>query len=267
MEILIVGAGEMGRWLGRTLVAHPEPLLATEQSGDELELAFGDREPTVARSAAAEIDAPARAVAPEDEESFALVCLAVPIPAVETAIAAHAERARSAIVDVTGELTTPTEAMADHAPDRERASLHPLFAAENAPGSVPIAVENGGPVVEGLRATLEAAGNELVETTPEEHDEAMETVQAAAHAAVLAYGLAAESVPEQFDTPVSATLAELVEQVTDNEPRVYADIQETFDGAEQVAEAAARIADADPDTFETLYEQAAIDPDEGGESG
>jgi prephenate dehydrogenase len=93
-----------------------------------------------------------------------------------------------------------------------------------------------------------------VETTPEEHDEAMETVQARAHTAVLAFALAAEDVPDAFQTPISESLFDLVEQVTGGEARVYADIQSAFDGAEDVAGAAREIADADDDAFTELYE-------------
>jgi prephenate dehydrogenase len=260
MEVLIVGAGEMGRWFGRTLLAHPAPLLETEQGGARIEIAFVDREPSVARDAATVLGSQARAIPLDAEESVDLVCFAVPISAVSSAIATHAGRARFALVDITGELTTPAEALADQAPDRERASMHPLFAAESAPGTVPIAVDNDGPIVDGLRAVLEAAGNSLVETTAAEHDEAMETIQGAAHAAVLAYALAAEPVPDAFATPISDALVDLVDRVTGNEPRVYSDIQSAFDGADRVAEAAARLAEADCETFETLYEEAGSAP-------
>jgi prephenate dehydrogenase len=37
---------------------------------------------------------------------------------------------------------------------------------------------------------------------------------------------------------------------------VYAEIQATFEGADEVADAARRIADADPETFAALYEEA-----------
>jgi prephenate dehydrogenase len=90
-------------------------------------------------------------------------------------------------------------------------------------------------------------------------------VQAAAHAAVLAYGLAAGDVDERFHTNVSGPLAALVEQVAGGEPRVYADIQAAFDGAGDVAEAARQVADADREAFERLYERAGSDGDADGE--
>jgi prephenate dehydrogenase len=153
-------------------------------------------------------------------------------------------------------MAEPVAAMRRHAPNRERASLHPLFAPENEPGNVPVVADAPGPVTDRVRETLESRGNDLFETTPGEHDEAMETVQARAHTAVLAYALAAREVPDRFQTPVSGRLAELVEQVTGGEARVYADIQAAFDGAGDVAAAADRVAAADGTAFERLYREA-----------
>jgi prephenate dehydrogenase len=84
----------------------------------------------------------------------------------------------------------------------------------------------------------------------------METVQAGAHAAVLAYALAAGEVREEFATPVSTAMDDLVATVTGGTPRVYREIQETFPGAEAVADAARRVADAEGDAYDDLYREA-----------
>lgn len=84
----------------------------------------------------------------------------------------------------------------------------------------------------------------------------METVQAMTHATVLSFALAAESVPDGFETPIYEQLQTLAEQVTGGTPRVYADIQATFDGAEAIADAARTIADADAAELESLYQEA-----------
>lgn len=245
MNALVVGAGEMGRWLG--------DVLSADVTG-EVSLAFADADRQVAESAAASHGAD---VQPAPEEAMAdLVCIAVPIPAASGAIETWAATSRSAIVDVTGTMAAPIDAMREHAPDCERASFHPLFAPANEPGNFAVVVDEGGPHVDRLRDAIQARGNTLYDTTATEHDEAMETVQAKTHAAVLAYGLAADSVPETLHTPISAGLQELVDQVTGGDPRVYSDIQATFDGAEGVAAAARRLADADESTFERLYEDA-----------
>ncbi|WP_158853617.1 prephenate dehydrogenase [Halorhabdus sp. CUG00001] len=245
MHVLVVGAGEMGRWFARTLEEHLD---------DSPTIAFTDADPAIARAAAERIGD--RAVPLETDERFDLVCLAVPIPATAEAIATHAPNAERAICDLAGIMDEPIAAMAEHAPDCERVSLHPLFAPANAPGNVPLVVDESGPVTEQVRAALGAAGNDLFETTPEEHDTAMETVQARTHAAILAFGLAAQPVPERFQTPISAALFELLEEVTGGHARVYADIQAAFEGSEAVAETASELAAADATAFQQLYDQA-----------
>ncbi|MFC6865030.1 prephenate dehydrogenase/arogenate dehydrogenase family protein [Halomicroarcula sp. GCM10025817] len=239
MNVLVVGAGAMGRWFARTV-------------RDAASVAFTDTDPVVARAAAEAVDG--RAVPTDTDERFEVVCVAVPMPAARVAIEQYAPLASDAVVDVTGSMADPVDAMREAAPDAARMSLHPLFAPENAPGNVAVVTDGGGEATEALLDVLRAAGNHCFETTPAEHDEAMETVQAGAHAAILAFALAADRVPDEFQTPVSTGLFDLVEQVTGGDPHVYADIQRTFDGAEPVAEAARRIADADYDDFQQLYD-------------
>ena len=244
METLLVGAGSMGRWAGGVLAE----MGAT--------LAVFDTDPAAAREAATALDG--RVADPGPDDRFETVCVAVPIPAAPGAIATHGPRATEFVFDVAGTMSGPVEALAGLG-TAERASVHPLFAPENEPGNVPLVVDADGPHLQRFRDTLEARGNHVFETTPDEHDRAMDTVQARTHAAVLAYGLAAEPVPDRFHTPLSASLSELVADVTDGDPRVYADIQTAFDGAKTVAAAADRLAAADPDQFARLYSDAAPD--------
>jgi len=240
MEVLIVGAGSMGTWFGEAIAA---------------DVTFADIDPDAASTAAAQVGGNVATL--DGDDSYDVVCLAVPMVHVGDAIATQADRAEQAIVDVSGVMEPPLDAMARHAPDCERVSLHPLFAPDRAPGSIAVVREAPGPVTDSILEMLAAGGNELVETTAIEHDEAMESVQAATHAAVLSFALAAESVPEGFETPIYAGLRELTETMTAGTPRVYTDIQATFDGAEAIAEAATEIADADRDELTTLYEEAA----------
>ncbi|MFD1599476.1 prephenate dehydrogenase/arogenate dehydrogenase family protein [Halobellus rarus] len=241
MEVLVVGAGAMGRWAGETLET-------------EFSVAFADRDPDAASAAADAVGG--RAVALETTATFDAVCIAVPITAARAAIEAHADRASRAMLDVTGVMAGPVAAMREHLPERERVSLHPLFAPENAPGNVAAVVDATGPVTDTALDAIAEAGNRVFETDPEEHDSAMETVQAGAHTAILAYALAAEDVREEFATPVSRALSDLVGTVTEGTPRVYREIQESFEGADAVAAAANRIAEADGEAFDRLYEEA-----------
>ncbi|PSP82938.1 prephenate dehydrogenase [Halobacteriales archaeon QS_1_68_17] len=245
MDLLVVGAGAMGRWFAAAVA---------DGSADPVAVAFADADPAAAKAAADEVGG--SVVDEAGDDRFDAVCVAVPIPAAASAVESYAPRARRAMLDVTGSMADPVAAMRGAAPDRERVSLHPLFAPENAPGNVAVVADDPGPVSDAIRAALETRGNRLFETSAAEHDRTMETVQAGAHAAVLAFGLAADDVPDEFQTPVSEALFDVLRQVTGGDPRVYADIQQTFDGAADVAAAARRVADADGETFERLYEEA-----------
>jgi prephenate dehydrogenase len=254
MEILIVGSGTMGRWFG-------ECMAPTHG------VTFTDADPEVAARAAAAVEG--AVASPPQRDRFELVCLAVPIGAVGEAIERHGPKAERALVDVSGVMATPLAEMRAVGPELERVSFHPLFAPANEPGNVALVGENTGETGEAVRQAIEARGNQVFQTTAETHDRAMETVQARAHAAVLAYALAREDVPEQFQTPLSGPLSALVEQLSGNTPRVYADIQATFPGAQAVAEAAARIAAAaeSPAAFASLYAEATGLDDDPSESG
>lgn len=238
MDVLVVGAGAIGTWFGTTVDA---------------DVTYTDVDPAAARQAA---DDPGSVTDIDASDTYDVVCLAVPMAAVEDAVTEQAPRADRAVLDCTGVMTEPLQAMAATVPDLERASVHPLFAPERGPGTVAAVTDHAGPVIESLLDDIEAAGNELLETPAAHHDTAMETVQASTHAAILAFALAAESVPSEFATPVYAELCDLAERVTAGNPQVYADIQATFAGATDVAEAATRIAEADAEGFAALYREA-----------
>ena len=246
MDLLVVGAGEIGRWIADTVAA--------DESSVDATVAFADRDPDVAADAATARDADT--VPTDGDTTHDAVCLAVPMSAIPAAVEAYAPRAERAIIDVSGEMTAAVAAMREHAPSLERASYHPLFAPPRVPGNVAAVIDRDGPVVDGISAAIEAGGNEVFETTSAEHDAAMETVQAGAHAAVLAWRLAGGDVREEFHTPVSAALDEVADTVTEGAPEVYAEIQQAFDGADEVAAAAREIADADAESFASLYESA-----------
>jgi len=244
MDVLVVGAGEMGRWFADAVTA---------------DVAFADADPARAAAAADALGARGSAVPLDAADSFGVVCLAVPMRVTPDAIAEHAGKAQQAVVDVSGVMGPPLSAMASAAPSRERVSFHPLFGADAAPGTVAVSTGADGPATDRLERDLTDAGNDLVDVTPAEHDEAMRTVQGRTHAAVIAFALAAsegDPVPDDLTTPVYDRLESLAERVLSGTPRVYADIQATFDGADDVAAAAERIAETDPDGFEELYDDA-----------
>ncbi|MWG33963.1 prephenate dehydrogenase/arogenate dehydrogenase family protein [Halomarina oriensis] len=250
MHCCIVGAGEMGTWVGRTLADAGHDVAVADLDADA-----ADRAATTVDGGTVPVSPPPT---PESTDRFDAVVLAVPIPAVAEAVAAQAPRAEHAVVDVTGVMGPALDAMREHAPDHERLSLHPMFSTANAPGRIAAVPDATGRVTDAIREALVAAGNEVFETTATDHDEAMETVQAKAHAAVLAYGLVREAVDPRYHTDVSTALFEAVESITGSTAHVFGDIQAAFDGAEELAAAAERVAESrgDPEAFATLYEEA-----------
>ncbi|GAA0218069.1 prephenate dehydrogenase/arogenate dehydrogenase family protein [Halobaculum roseum] len=256
MKLLVVGAGEMGRWAARTLRPVSE------------RVALADTNPQTAMDAAEDV-VDGRVVPLDTDESFDCVVLAVPIPVVADAVATYADNAAGgALVDVSGVMAEPLSAMADHAAG-EYASFHPLFAPPRGPGRIAYVPGQSGRIVERVRERFATVGNEVFETTATEHDDAMAKVQTGAHTAVLAYALAAGDVDERFHTPVSEPLAEIARTVTEGEPRVYADIREAFDGDDAVAEAARAVAAADRNEFAALFERAgdAVDAESRVDAG
>lgn len=253
MNVLVVGAGTMGGWLGEVFVS---------EFPRDVDLRFQDPDWRAARDTAdavggKPVEEPLDSA--PDSGPYEVVCFAVPMGAVTDAIATCGDLASRAVLDVSGVMSDPIEAMSSHARDCERVSLHPLFAPENEPGNVPYVSEGGSTFTGEICRALEARGNDVFETTPGKHDAAMRDVQAGAHAAILAFALASDGVPERFQTTVSSDLTVLATQVTDGESQVYADIQERFDGAEAVAVAAQQVASADRERFERLYDEAGPD--------
>ncbi|OIB58642.1 prephenate dehydrogenase/arogenate dehydrogenase family protein [Natrialba sp. SSL1] len=266
MNVLIVGAGSMGIWFGTAIgsdatityadVDREAAAAAAETTGGSVTTLDGNSGRDGDNGDGNVEDGVGDKHTQDEQDTYDAVCLAVPMAHVTEAIAEQASRADHAVIDVSGVMAPPLAAMREHAPDRERVSLHPLFAPERAPGSIAVVRDVGGPVTDDLLAALAARGNDLVDTTAAEHDDAMETVQAMTHATVLSFALAADSVPDGFETPIYEQLQTLAEQMTGGTPRVYADIQSTFDGAEAIADAARTIADADPAELESLYQEA-----------
>ncbi|MFB6109961.1 MAG: prephenate dehydrogenase/arogenate dehydrogenase family protein [Halodesulfurarchaeum sp.] len=239
MDALIVGSGAVGRWFA-DLFDGP--------------VSFADADRETAASAAASLDGTVAEVSGTD--TYDVVVIAVPIRVATAVIRAQADRAERAVIDLTGSMVDPLEAMAEAGPELERASFHPLFAPEHAPGRIAKSLGSGGPAIDEVTRALRAAGNTVVAVEPGEHDDAMGTVQGLSHAAILAFGLAAEPVPEELATPVYEEFDALRERVTSGTPGVYADIQETFDGVEELQAAIDRLAEADRAEFEELYRDA-----------
>lgn len=237
MDVLIVGAGAMGHRFGHTV---------------DTDLAFANMDPESTVVAADALDG--RVVPLDGDKRFDMVCLAVPTrPAADT-VADSTHRADVTICGVTGAMESPVVAMHNHLPGHERLSLHPLFAPYNTPGNVAAVADGSGPRTDTPLANLDAAGNHIPEATSEEYGATMETAQAAAHAVILTFGVAADDARGEFTTPISAVFDELVTLVPSSTPRVYADIQSLLGGGvDCVANAARALVVAGDEAFDDLY--------------
>ncbi|MFW6385512.1 MAG: prephenate dehydrogenase [Halodesulfurarchaeum sp.] len=241
MDALVVGAGAIGRWFAEMI-----PWKVT----------FADVDESAAVSSARSLGERGSVGELRGESRYDVVVIAVPMRVASETIRVEGKRAERAIVDLTGSMQEPLSAMEVVASGIERVSYHPLFAPEHAPGNIAVSVGESGPITDKIWDGLETNGNELIEVDPAEHDEAMKTIQGRAHAAILAFGLTASDVPPGLSTPVYEQLHELLERVTSGTPQVYADIQDRFDGAQDVRDAASKLASADREAFETLYRDA-----------
>lgn len=240
MDVLIVGSGAVGRWVGSRL---------------DGSIAFADVDRAAAESAATAL--PDGTVTDlSGSETYDVVAVAVPMREATSVIEAQADRATGALIDFTGSMAGPLETMEKAGGALQRASFHPLFAPEHAPGRIAKSTGQDGPLIDRITRSFVAAGNTIVPVEASVHDDAMATVQGRVHAAVLAFGLAADPVPEELGTPVFEEMQALRERVTSGPPGVYADIQETFDGIEALQDAVEKLAEADRKTFEELYEDA-----------
>lgn len=242
MQVAIIGAGAMGTWFAEVTAGWLDPM-------------FVDPDEDRAVAVANRFDAQSGTL--EEHGSIDVVCTAVPLRKTERILKEYAPYAERAVIDLSGEMRTPLDAMRTAVPDCERLSLHALFAPDHAPGNIAVVGEETGVIYERLRERLASRDNRVFETTAEAHDRAMETVQAKVHAAVMAYAMTAKPIDERFHTPISAELSDLAARMLAGSPRVYADIQATFGGAEDLAEAANAIATADRDAFEELYRETA----------
>jgi prephenate dehydrogenase len=237
MKLLIVGSGSMGRWFA---------------SAVDADITYLDIEPEMANEAAGEMGC--GIANPDTEELFDVVCIAVPMPFVEEAITKYSKNASGGLCDITGSMATPIKNMKLHADGIERLSMHPLFGPLNCPGRIAIVEDNMGPLMKKICDDLEKSGNTLFNTTVDEHDEAMKTVQGMAHAAILSFGLAAEKIPDKFGTPIFDGLMKLTMEITRGNPRVYSDIQKIFGGSIEISNAARRISDSDEEEFKKIHE-------------
>lgn len=242
MRTLIVGAGTMGAWFGELI-------------GEWASVAYTDLDSDRAHRTADSQNV--EAVRLDNVTENDIITFAVPLHATVSAIEDFGHLASRAIIDLSGSMAEPLQAMRSLDTDCELLCLHPLFAPENAPGNVPMVTENSGPIEDRITELLQDHGNTPFQTTAAEHDAAMQVVQAQVHLVILAYADAAKPVSSKFHTPISRQLTALTRSVLDGDSRVYADIQAQFAGAEDIATSASYLASANTDQFKETYSRLA----------
>lgn len=139
MNVLIVGAGSMGIWLGTAIgsVATITYADVDREAAAAAAAATGGSVTTLDGDDTGRDDTVGGEDTQKEQDTYDAVCLAVPMAHVTEAIAEQASRADHAVIDVSGVMAPPLTAMREHAPDHERVSLHPLFAPERSPARLP----------------------------------------------------------------------------------------------------------------------------------
>lgn len=130
---------------------------------------------------------------------------------------------KSQIVDIMREFESPLETL----------SINPMFGpSAGFAGQNLIAVKvAAGPRAERFVEILQSLGCRIAFRTAEEHDQAMAALQAATHAAILAFGMALEKLDydvtalADMSSPPHRVLLALLARILGGEPEVYWDIQ------------------------------------------
>ena len=115
--------------------------------------------------------------------------------------------------------------------DLELLSLEPMFAPDvGLAGENVIAVPlRAGPRSAAFLALLAAAGARITEMDAEQHDRMAAATQAAAHAALLAYGITLtrlDCAPDGPSTPIQRAVLRLIARIASRDPAVYWHIQQ-----------------------------------------
>jgi prephenate dehydrogenase len=164
-----------------------------------------------------------------------LVVLALPADVASNAIVELSPRLRSSqcLVDTLSVKLEYVSKLLELQPAHEALSLNPMFApALGFRGrSVASVVVREGPTGSALVVAMKAAGATVVEVSAEGHDRQTAAIQAATHAAVLAFAMALQALgyrPSEAAAlwaPPHTTLLALVARIVSGEPEVYRDIQ------------------------------------------
>ncbi len=234
MKIAIVGgSGKMGQWFARFFRADGHEVLLTGRSERKLQ--------EVQRQIDVAVTTDVAEVRHAD-----LIVVSVPLDAFEPVVRQLAPHTRrdQVIVDVTSLKTEPVAVMHRHIKAGEILGTHPVFG----PGARDMANHNfvltptnerETALAHRVRDYLQAKGARVALMTPEEHDEVMTVVLGLAHfiAIVSADTLLGGDRFQQMKEIGGTTyklLHTLVESVVSEDPELYASLQMSFPGIEEV---------------------------------
>ncbi|HEX6340515.1 prephenate dehydrogenase/arogenate dehydrogenase family protein [Umezawaea sp.] len=223
--VVLGGAGQVGGLFTR-LLRPRGPVVSVDVRRSE---AVG------VESVVCDVRAPSAAVL-DAVRSADVVVLALPEPVALTAAAACAEAVRSGalLVETLSVQEGVTRGLTALAEERgaEVCGLNPMFApslgfAGNAVAAVRVV---DGPRTAEVLGLVAGAGARVVEVTAEEHDRTTAVLQAATHAAVLAFGAVVAdhgdpSVLLGLAPPPHLTLLTVLARITGGNPDVYWEIQ------------------------------------------
>jgi len=234
MKVAIVGgSGKMGRWFARFLRQEGKEVLLVGRSEEKL------------RQVQAEVDVDATTDIARVRDAD-VIMISVPLDAFEAVVREVAPYTRSeqVVVDVTSLKAEPVEAMRRHITAAVALGTHPVFG----PGAKDLANQNVVLTPTNERETaladkakdyLEARGARVSLMAPEEHDRMMTVVLGLAHFIAIASADALLNTDgfqemKKVGGTTFRVLYTLVASVISQDPELYASLQMSFPGIEEV---------------------------------
>ena len=234
MKIAIVGgSGKMGQWFARFLLEDGHEVLITGRNEDKLREVQKQIDVTVSTDIA-------------DVRGVDVIVISVPPDAFEPMVRQLAPHTRpeQIIVDVTSVKAEPVAVMHRHIKAGQILGTHPVFG----PGARGMAKHNfvltptseqETTLAHRVRDYLQGKGARVTLMAPEEHDELMTVVLGLAHfiAIVAADTLLGDDRFQQMKGIGGTTyklLHTLVESVVSEDPELYASLQMSFPGIDEV---------------------------------
>ncbi len=221
MNIAIVGAGDMGRWLAT---------IFKETGG----VTISDISAKKAEKVASELGVKSKSAA-EAVRDADLVLVAIPISKTPEAVKSFAGVAKrgALLADVASVKTEVVKAMRSIRAEVELVSLHPLFgpgAASVKGKDIVVIPVRAGNRYRYLKRTLKMMGARITEMDANEHDRIMAISQCMTHFVLISYLNAIKSIKwmkqaEKLSTPMFSSFINLAKAILAGNPELYGELQ------------------------------------------